>query len=160
MSREWGTGVPLVRLKDPKTGKYVDKWQTQAAFSVTLKDGRRVTVPAGFVYDKASVPRFVWAYIPRDDKDIVDAALVHDYLYTVQKIEGKWIPRETADAVFLELMERAGARLDKRRLAYRAVRCFGWRFWNPRGRDRHNPFVVDEPVSVGPKLPFDPTRRL
>lgn len=160
MAREWGMGVPLVRLKDPKTGKYVDKWQTQVDFSVTLKDGRKVTVPEGFIYDKASVPWLVWFYMPRDDKGFTDAALVHDYLYTVQKIEFIWIERKEADDVFLELMDREEMRWDKKWLAYTAVRSWGWRYWNPRAKDRKNPTFVGMPAKIRAKMPFDPTRRL
>ena len=142
MTREWGMGVPLVRLKDPKTGKYIDRWQTQVSFRVVLNDGRRVTVPEGFVYDKASVPSLVWWYLPRDDKGFTDAALVHDYLYQSQKIDMLWITRKDADDVFLELMEREDMRWDKRRLAYRAVRLWGWMYFNKRAEIKRNPLYV------------------
>lgn len=159
MSREWGTGVPLVRLKDPKTGKYIDKWQTQVEFNVTLNDGRRVSVPEGFIYDKASIPRAVWFYIAPDDKGIVDAALVHDYLYCVQRINLLWIERKEADDVFLELMERAEMRWDKRRLAYRAVRMFGWMAFNPRAKRKQNPHYVGMPEKQASYKPFAQYRR-
>jgi hypothetical protein len=40
----------------------------------------KILIPAGFTYDGASVPRFLWAVI--DPLDLSEAAaLVHDYLY-------------------------------------------------------------------------------
>ena len=144
MTRRFGSGVPLVRLRDPKTGEYLDEWQTTVAFEVILNDGRSVVVPEGFVTDKASVPRLVWAIIPRDDKHIVDAALVHDYLYVVQKIENVWIERATADDVFRDICERAGMGFIKRRICYRGVRLGGWAAYNPRAERLRNPYYVKD----------------
>lgn len=41
---------------------------------------KRITVPAGYNYDKASVPRFLWG-IARPDGPWEAAALIHDRLY-------------------------------------------------------------------------------
>lgn len=102
-----------------------DLWQLTQSFRVGLPDGRQIVIPAGTVYDKASIPRVVWWYIPRDDKAIERAALVHDYLYVVCEIEGVRIAKKEADTIFYDIMKLDGMRYDKRKLAHRMVRLFG-----------------------------------
>jgi hypothetical protein len=115
------------RLRDPITQEFVDEWETVADFDITLPDGRRICIPKGFVFDKASVPSAAWWYIPRDDADVVIAALVHDWLYSVKEIEGWPIARSEADKIFYGLTRQAGMRYTKAKLAYLAIRSLGWR---------------------------------
>lgn len=107
----------------------------------------RITIPAGFVYDGASAPRIVWTIsgiIP--DGLIRAAALVHDWIYRYTgklpdgshqylnkndlwaNIHGRWA-RKDADRLFARIMREANVPKSKRRLAYRAVRFFGWFSW-------------------------------
>lgn len=81
-----------------------------------------VTVEKGFRYDLASVPRFLWWFLPRTDPRIVRAATIHDKLY-VEHLADKAI----ADAIFLSIMKYDGMPLFKRWAAYLAVRIFGGR---------------------------------
>jgi hypothetical protein len=92
-------------------------------FSVTLAVGRKITVPAGFKTDFASVPRLFWRIIPPWGRYSA-AAVVHDYLYETNSVD-----RAEADQIFLELMKRLGVPLWKRQLMYRAVRIGGWLPW-------------------------------
>lgn len=85
----------------------------------TTKAGKKITVPAGFVTDFASVPQLFWNLIPPYGK-YTCAAVVHDYLYVLG--EGTKL---AADQVFLEAMELLGVPWYKRRSMYRAVRLFG-----------------------------------
>lgn len=133
------------RLLDPETREFIDKWMTTAPFDIQLPDGRQIHIPAGFIYDKASVPRFVWWYIPRDDRHINIAAQVHDYLYEVQQIAGQWIVRKEADKHFHGIILQAGMRPTKAYAAYTGVRAGGWRFYNKRARRLRNTHYVERP---------------
>lgn len=106
-----------------------DRWQLTQSFRIGLPDGRVIKVPAGFIYDKASIPRIVWWYIPRDDKSIERAALAHDFLYGEQEIAGEPVTRKEPDGIFYDIMKLDNMRFDKRHLAYRAVRLGGGSAW-------------------------------
>ena len=142
-------GIALQRIRDVESGQYVDQWITLEEVSLTIPDGRIITVPVGFVYDKASVPRIAWWWLPRDDRYVIDAALFHDYLYVTQKIEGEWIQRIEADQIFYGLMRQAGMRWTKAQLAYRAVRFGGWTFFNSRAKRIGNVNYVDSKEDDG-----------
>ena len=89
-------------------------------FWSTVADDRTFTVPAGFVTDFASVPRFLWwLYSPHGQYG--KAAVVHDYCY-----RSRCVSRAMADRVFLEGMQVLGVWWLRRRLMWLAVRCFGW----------------------------------
>tara|TARA_R110000850_G_scaffold22191_3_gene64755 strand:+ start:800 stop:1198 length:399 start_codon:yes stop_codon:yes gene_type:complete len=95
---------------------------------------KRFWVPSGFEYDVASIPRVFWLLIaPRELG--YKAPLAHDYLLSKQgyvslETEGRKfrarITRKDADKLFAVLMREAGVPRWKRRLAYRAVRLWGW----------------------------------
>lgn len=120
------------RLAEP----YVYTW---------TKDGARyrLTVPAGFENDLASVPRILWWYVSPFDLGL--AAVPHDWLYYHaghlppgghQRWEdGRWVDvgapwsRRDADRLFGRLMRDAHVSRDKRRHAYWAVRLFGAPAW-------------------------------
>lgn len=131
------------RLIDPLTEEFIDLWVTVAAFDVWLPDGRHIHIPEGFVFDKASVPPLVRNYLQRDDKHVIIAALIHDYLYVLQKIEGKWIHRAEADEIFFDLCICGGMRSTKARAAYLAVKAGGWTTYNKRAKIKRNPHYVD-----------------
>jgi hypothetical protein len=109
-----------------------NEWILLESFTVELDDGRKITVPKGFNTDKASVP--VGVIIKRDDRYIIDAALVHDYLYVKQMICGKFIKRKEADKIFKAIMKHVGASWIKQNTAYLGVRVGGWRYWNKRAK--------------------------
>lgn len=81
--------------------------------------GEIVHVPAGFITDFASIPRFLWALLPPTGK-YQRAAVIHDYMYRTGARS-----RVVADAMFLEAMIFLGVPMWKRQLMYRAVRLFG-----------------------------------
>ena len=85
--------------------------------------GSRILIPAGFVFDGASIPdAFHWIIDPSED--MIEASCVHDYLYTFHLYS-----RKTADRIFKELLEDKGLSRWKVFLSYRAVRIFGQRHW-------------------------------
>jgi len=127
---------------------------------------RRITVPKGFVYDGASVPRIVWTLtgiLP--DGLIRAAALVHDWLYkhrgrlppgSYQQLHrGAWVnrdraaSREEADRLFARIMREAGVGKARRRMAYVAVRACGWLSF----RRRHAPSGVATGRRASPGSP-------
>ena len=131
------------RLVDPKTLQFVDLWQTTAPFSVAIPDGREIEVPAGFVYDKASIPQVVQNWCRRDAKEVIIAALIHDYLYQAQKIGDEWITRDLADEIFYGLIRAGGMRYTKAKAAFAGVRAGGWRYFNKRAKIKRNSNYVD-----------------
>ncbi len=104
-----------------------DLWRVLSAFTVQLDDGRRVVVPHGFLTDKASTPLGI--IIKRDDKYIIEGALVHDYLYQTQKISGQPITRKEADGILVAICKHAGMGWIKRTMVYAGVRAGGWNTW-------------------------------
>lgn len=112
---------------------------------------RSIRIPAGFVYDKSSVPRLLHSLIsPADLSDL--APLLHDYLYRTggRGFPGTIVPdpvvraietelpysRRQTDELFHEVMTLQGVNLLRARLAYLAVRWFGFFAW--RSDKRHN----------------------
>jgi hypothetical protein len=87
-----------------------------------------VEVPAGFVTDFASVPRFFWSVL-RPDGEYTYPAIIHDYLYWVQSR-----PREVADSILLLAMEDFRINERTRMLIYQSVRDFGYSAWNENAK--------------------------
>lgn len=105
--------------------EYLDgrRWRLNESFGYTLRTGRRITVPAGFETDFASVPRVFWRVLPPTG-DYGKAAVIHDYLYSKGLM-----PREEADRVFLNAMKDLKVNSFIRRSMWAAVRSFGWIPW-------------------------------
>ncbi|MFC7515109.1 DUF1353 domain-containing protein [Herbaspirillum sp. GCM10030257] len=84
---------------------------------------RIFVVPAGFETDLASVPRLPLAYMLFGGVGDA-AAVVHDYLYTTQKVS-----RKMADNVLAEAMKVSGVAGWRRGPMWFGVRMFGWLHW-------------------------------
>lgn len=87
--------------------------------------GYKITVKKGFDFDGASIPQALWSLYgnPLSGKFRI-AALVHDALYASAEL-----PRELADAIFLDLMKQHEVGYVKRKTMYFAVRSAGWYVW-------------------------------
>jgi hypothetical protein len=102
-----------------------------------------LAVPAGFFYDRSSIPQAAEWLINRDQLGSV-APLCHDvgYLYAGAPPPGWVIPARTftrreVDDAFLDLLLFDGASRWRARLAWAAVRTFSGRFWrSPAGSFR------------------------
>lgn len=112
----------------------------------------RILVPAGFTYDGASVPRWLWSLSNlTPDGDIRAAAAVHDLIYAYDGTlpfgyhvmwyasAKRWVncfgngwSRKDADKLFLKIMKQAGIGETDRKRAYWAVRLFGWIKWDKK----------------------------
>lgn len=111
------------------------------------QDGQmvRLTVPAGFVYNGASVPSFLWSiYAPHA---LDRAAVFHDFIYRDNGIlpfgahqvqwNGSWTTitpiwtRSAADRLFEKhlAMDPQGPGWLRRKLARAMVRAFGGGYW-------------------------------
>ena len=116
----------IIEAKAPNT------WLLTKEFSyLTLALGKpaKITVPAGFENDLASIPRLLtWAF-PVNGKHRW-AAVVHDWLYHNKgEIEGLKLTRKQCDRIFLEGMQTMGVGRVKRSMMYRGVRTGGWTSW-------------------------------
>lgn len=86
-----------------------------------------ITVPQGFVYDGASIPRLAWSLIGLSPFcEILGAATVHDWLYVNSgRVDEGYYPKLEADRIFYDLMRQSGISLLQAKLAYWAVYVFG-----------------------------------
>ena len=88
-----------------------------------------ITVPKGFVFDFASIPKLAWSIVGAPATGLHRfAAVVHDYIYSTQKYS-----REICDKIFLEAMTVSGVVYWKRKTMYYAVRIGGSRAYNELG---------------------------
>ena len=98
--------------------------------------GYKITVPKGFIYDRASIPGIFWVVIDKDSLSNV-APLFHDFLYRHGgKVEQKYVvpyrtyTREQTDDLFDELMKKSGVVDWRRKAAHKAVRTLSGPYWN------------------------------
>lgn len=107
-------------------------------YSGEKEDGKVIVVPEGFVTDFASIPRLFWIILTPDGQ-YTQAAVLHDYLYSVRgKVKNPGsdeiivFSRKDCDDIFLEGMQVLGVPFWKRSVMHRAVRMFGWIPWNKK----------------------------
>jgi hypothetical protein len=103
-----------------------------------------IVVPAGFVADFASIPRFLWTELSPVGEH-ARTAIVHDYLYWFQPCE-----REEADNLLMIAMTEAGVPDLQRGAVYAGVRVGAKDAWdaNRVARDRGDLRIV--PTGVRP----------
>ena len=113
-------------------------WRLERPYTYA-EDGLRITVPAGFHFDLASVPRPFWWLIAPFELSVA-APLLHDFLYRYagRPPAGSVEPprsfsREEADRLFRRVMEREGVPGWRRAAAFWAVRAFGGRAFGRAG---------------------------
>ena len=128
-------------------GPRLYKLEHDYAYEWTRRGKRyRIFVPAGFIYDGASVPRLVWTISGLTPDGLMRAAaLIHDYLYEYrgELPTGGWQcqdgdlwrdvgtawTREQADKIFETILRESGVSAYRRKLAYAGVRAGGWAGW-------------------------------
>ena len=128
--------IPASSLPAPKISYDVGKqvWRLEETYSYT-DSGHVITIAAPFDFDLASIPRALWWLIAPFELSIA-APMIHDFLYQHKGSPppGSIVPpitysRKKADELFRHLMKLEGIAAWRRRLAYRAVRLFGWYAW-------------------------------
>jgi len=126
-----------------------NRWELTEEYLYTPADSAlpAITIPSGFIFDLASVPRKFWWLIAPFDLSIV-APLIHDFLYgsgghltpfnspihlqghyTSHPADRPTYTRETSDRLFLRIMRQERVSAWRRALAYRTVRLFGASSW-------------------------------
>ncbi len=108
-------------------------WEVTKDFTIPslFIDGRwlpEITTPSGFITDGASNIRPLWSIMPPMSGNHAEAAVPHDYLYSVDSRAFRLlhnIDQKIADLVFLAVMEMYGTSWAKRKIGYRGVRMFG-----------------------------------
>ena len=116
-------------MKNPKVEIHVDHNHVELFKPYKPDDLCKLTIPAGFVSDGASIPRALWSTIgspfhPR----FMPAALYHDYLLSVMR-DGTEpnLTKAGVDGEFRRLLLANGVSKFRAGLMYRAVRSFGKR---------------------------------
>lgn len=84
-------------------------------------------IPAGYIFDGASIPRIFWTIIGSPfEPDYWAAALAHDWLYLTH-----FVDRKTADEVIYQLLKQSGVGTIKAHIIWAAVRsCAAWAWDN------------------------------
>ena len=97
--------------------------------SVTLSNGDYITIPAGFMTDGRSTPKFLRGILPQFDEYIL-CYLIHDYLYVVDYLWNKLgthKAQEFADNEMLLWQNKFEMKPITSYSCYYAVRIFGRR---------------------------------
>ena len=122
---------PKLQIAD-QSGEFFALVEPMTAWVVTDKAYRfgsgsppahRITVPAGFLTDFASIPAFCWPVATKLGPWNLPAVL-HDYLYFA-----KHFSRKVADYAFLSALRNTGVAPARSATMFAAVRCFGFLAW-------------------------------
>jgi len=111
------------------------KFQLLDNFIVFITSYDTIIIPEGFWTDFASIPQIFQNILPVLDK-YLRAAVLHDYMYYKQSLNGHKITRYKADKIFENAMKSCGVGYIKRKIIYYAVRSGGWITWNKYKNDR------------------------
>ena len=115
----------ITPLKTEKIGPNLWRLTAPLTFIYTTEAGntRTYTVPAGFITDGASTPRFLWSICPPMGGRTAEAAVLHDWFYS--KTCSITATRAYADEMFLLAMQANGVSWKRRKAIYRGVRIGG-----------------------------------
>lgn len=119
--------------------------------------GRTIDVAVGFQTDFASVPRPLWWVFPPWGI-YGNAAVIHDWLYWTQQIDGKPIVHQDADRIFDEAMAVLNVGGFTRWCLFHAVLWFGGAAWLRNHEDRAQGFDRVQ-TTAELKAVQQPTRR-
>lgn len=89
-----------------------------------------IIVPAGFIWDGASVPNGLQSVEPAFDDETYFAALLHDWLYATEML-----PREVADDLFRQAAKIGGAGGFRRFYLFWSVRIGAGSVWTEEHSD-------------------------
>lgn len=124
--------APLETVYDEDASFTLDRdyWRVSTPFKFYLDDlteEKWVAIPAQYLTDGASVPRFFWNLLPPWGR-YGQAAVIHDWLCEQLSIDVKGVPtpitRATADKAFKQGMEALNVPRWKRNVMYIAVRVY------------------------------------
>lgn len=120
-----GVAMPLVT-----PGAINGTWRLLEPYraEVELPDGSvfEFWIKAGFVFDGASIPRFLWRLCGHPlEAPRIAAALIHDWLYRAHLTD-----RKTADDIFNAICKDIGMTCLRTGPEWAALRVFGGIAWN------------------------------
>ncbi len=104
-------------------------WTLLHEFQFATDDGLVIYVPAGFITDFASVPKFFRRLFQPATGRHRRAAVPHDWIYRTAHVA---ISKEDADKFFLQGMLTDGTAKWRARALYNAVKYFGASSYVPR----------------------------
>lgn len=132
---EWTPRYPSLRPQEN------DEWKLcEEVFYEFDADGKAalIVVPAGYVYDGASVPRFFWRIAGHPmDTETVMASLLHDYCFTNRPVvNGARVTFEDSADLYEEVARRAGSSWITRKAHKVAILSpFARALWNTHNKD-------------------------
>ena len=107
----------------------------------TLPCGTRIMIPKGFIFDGASVPRFLWPLLDPFGILLIPG-LIHDFGYRYNfLLNGDGDPiminagQKHFDEIFLNVAKKCNGLFITNKMAWRSLRIFGRVAWN-NGRKR------------------------
>jgi Protein of unknown function (DUF1353) len=115
-----------------------NEWALEALLAWFSPAHGRITVPAGFITDLASIPRLLRGVLNINGKSR-RAAVLHDWLYC-----SKLFPREIADRIFYEALVAEGMNKGLARVYWSGVRSGGWLYYGKRSGLTREDFVTEE----------------
>jgi hypothetical protein len=110
------------------------QWQLAADWKFTI-DGVPYVIPAGFTFDGASIPKFLWTYLSPTGV-LLMPGLIHDWVYkykSLKRADNRPTPelnQKECDALFCDLAIAINGFKFINKAAYLALRAFGWMAWN------------------------------
>ena len=120
--------VPLVGIGDDRT------WVAQEPMEYVIgSTSTKIIVPAGFVTDLASIPKWFWGppLFLTPAGQYSRASIIHDYLYWTQKCT-----REQADRLLVIAMKESSVKKFDENTIYDGVQDFGGSAWKSNAADR------------------------
>ena len=110
----------------------VQQWKLLSDFRYNSDRVGWITVPAGFVTDLASIPQFAQNLLQNDSPCILNASLVHDYIFTQAGTlqSGGWATFRVTNKILCEAMWYSNSTAFQRAAVYRAVQSGGASRWN------------------------------
>jgi hypothetical protein len=108
------------------SSKHRKYWKITKPITVYLSNDNIITIPAGYTYDMASVPKWLWSIV-RPFNDGLFGTLVHDFLYVTRK-KHKMTRKEVDQEYLFWNNITNGNKLDNY-VRYYFVRAFGWTLW-------------------------------
>lgn len=119
-------------------GRVPSKQEARTWYLVEPAVVHGVTIPAGFLTDLASIPRFAAPWIDRAAWPWIEPGVLHDWRYASQGLD-----RRSADDEMLEVCADLDAPLAASCAMWLAVRIFGRRAWRNRATEGVNARIID-----------------
>ena len=123
---------PLLDRQIYKPEKKWDKYILEEELEFELSNGDYLKIEKGFLWDKSSVPRLLWALLPPNGKFEI-GALIHDKIYKdlKHKYTRKFADKEMLKwSMALQGTLKPSLRNLDNYLRYYGVRLGGWVTWN------------------------------